>query len=110
MKKKTKIGLGVAAAVVVVLGATAAFAGPAFYRDVVVGEPELLLQTDLEAGHAVVDGLGELPVCTGREHAFGKPGLAGQVADTAGRAGIHSSSLAGAARHLCRRTGIHGRD
>lgn len=39
MKKKTTIVLAVSAVVVVGLGATAAIAGPAFYRDVIVGEP-----------------------------------------------------------------------
>lgn len=39
MKKKTTIVLAVTAVVVVGLGATAAIAGPAFYRDVIVGEP-----------------------------------------------------------------------
>jgi polyisoprenoid-binding protein YceI len=39
MQKKTKIILGTSAAVVVVLGVTAAAFGPAFYRDVVVGAP-----------------------------------------------------------------------
>ncbi|WP_440696057.1 YceI family protein [Clavibacter nebraskensis] len=39
MQKKTKIILGTSAAVVVVLGVSAAAFGPAFYRDVVVGAP-----------------------------------------------------------------------
>lgn len=39
MKKKTSLVLAVTAVVVVGLGATAAIAGPAFYRDVIVGEP-----------------------------------------------------------------------
>ena len=39
MQKKTKIILGTSAAVVVVLGVTAAVAGPVFYRDVIVGAP-----------------------------------------------------------------------
>jgi len=39
VKKKTTIVLAVTAVVVVGLGATAAIAGPAFYRDVIVGEP-----------------------------------------------------------------------
>ena len=39
MQKKTKIILGTCAAVVVVLGVTAAVAGPVFYRDVIVGAP-----------------------------------------------------------------------
>ncbi|WP_127794874.1 YceI family protein [Agromyces sp. LHK192] len=40
MQKRTKIIIGVAAGVVVVLGATAAIAGPIFYRDVIVGEAD----------------------------------------------------------------------
>ena len=40
MQKKTKIILGTSAAVVVVLGVSAAAFGPAFYRDVIVGAPE----------------------------------------------------------------------
>jgi polyisoprenoid-binding protein YceI len=40
MKKKSKIILGTSAAVVVVLGVSAAAFGPAFYRDVIVGAPE----------------------------------------------------------------------
>lgn len=39
MQKKTKITLGVSAAVVVVLGVSAAAFGPVFYRDVIVGAP-----------------------------------------------------------------------
>ncbi|MFS4505247.1 YceI family protein [Clavibacter sp. Sh2141] len=39
MQKKTKIILGTSAAVVVVLGVSAAAFGPAFYRDVIVGAP-----------------------------------------------------------------------
>jgi polyisoprenoid-binding protein YceI len=55
MKKKTKIGLGIAAAVVVVLGATAAFAGPAFYRDVIVGEPDAAPTASLTPGSSTLD-------------------------------------------------------
>ncbi|OUE24256.1 YceI family protein [Clavibacter michiganensis] len=39
MQKKNKIILGTSAAVVVVLGVSAAAFGPAFYRDVIVGAP-----------------------------------------------------------------------
>ncbi|OUE23839.1 hypothetical protein BFL36_07265 [Clavibacter michiganensis] len=39
MQKKSKIILGTSAAVVVVLGVSAAAFGPAFYRDVIVGAP-----------------------------------------------------------------------
>jgi polyisoprenoid-binding protein YceI len=55
MKKNTKIGLGVAAAVVVVLGVTAAFAGPVVYRDLVVGEPEAAPTAALTPGSSTLD-------------------------------------------------------
>jgi polyisoprenoid-binding protein YceI len=55
MKKNTKIGLGVAAAVVVVLGVTAAFAGPVIYRDLVVGEPEAAPTAALTPGSSTLD-------------------------------------------------------
>jgi polyisoprenoid-binding protein YceI len=55
MKKNTKIGLGVAAAVVVVLGITAAFAGPVIYRDLVVGEPEAAPTAALTPGSSTLD-------------------------------------------------------
>jgi len=55
MKKKTKIGLAVAGAVVVVLGATAAFAGPVFYRDVIVGEPTAAPTAALTPGASSID-------------------------------------------------------
>jgi len=54
MKKKTTIGLGVAAAVVV-LGVTAAFAGPVLYRDLVVGEPEAAPTAALTPGSSTLD-------------------------------------------------------
>jgi polyisoprenoid-binding protein YceI len=55
MKKKTGIVLGVAAVVVVGLGVTAAVAGPAFYRDVVVGEPEAAPTVRVTPGATTVD-------------------------------------------------------
>ncbi|MBD8728759.1 YceI family protein [Frigoribacterium sp. NBH87] len=55
MKKKTGIIIGVSAAVVVGLGATAAFAGPAFYRDVVVGAPEAAPTVAPTAGGSTLD-------------------------------------------------------
>ena len=55
MKKKTKIALGVSAAVVVVLGVTAAVAGPAFYRDVIVGEPDAAPTVSVTPGTSSID-------------------------------------------------------
>jgi len=55
MKKKTGIVLGVAAVVVVGLGVTAAVAGPAFYRDVVVGEPEAAPTVSVTPGATTID-------------------------------------------------------
>ena len=55
MKKKTGIVLGVSAAVVVGLGVTAAVAGPAFYRDVVVGEPAAAPTVAVTPGATTVD-------------------------------------------------------
>jgi len=55
VKKKTGIIIGVSAAVVVGLGATAAFAGPAFYRDVVVGAPEAAPSVVPSAGGSTLD-------------------------------------------------------
>jgi polyisoprenoid-binding protein YceI len=55
MKKKTGIVLGVAAVVVVGLGVTAAVAGPAFYRDVIVGEPEAAPTVSVTPGATTID-------------------------------------------------------
>jgi polyisoprenoid-binding protein YceI len=54
-KKKTGIVLGVAAVVVVGLGVTAAVAGPAFYRDVIVGEPEAAPTVSVTPGATTID-------------------------------------------------------
>jgi polyisoprenoid-binding protein YceI len=55
MKKKTGIVLGVAAVVVVGLGVTAAVAGPAFYRDVIVGEPAAAPTVAVTPGATTID-------------------------------------------------------
>lgn len=55
MKKSTKTALGVSAAVVVVLGVTVAVAGPAFYRDVIVGEPDAAPTVSVTPGASSVD-------------------------------------------------------
>ncbi|MBF4578644.1 YceI family protein [Frigoribacterium sp. VKM Ac-2530] len=55
MKKKTGIVLGVAAVVVVGLGVTAAVAGPAFYRDVIVGEPDAAPTVSVTPGATTID-------------------------------------------------------
>ncbi|ROP78061.1 MULTISPECIES: YceI family protein [unclassified Frigoribacterium] len=55
MQKKTGIVLGVAAVVVVGLGVTAAVAGPAFYRDVIVGEPEAAPTVSVTPGATTID-------------------------------------------------------
>jgi polyisoprenoid-binding protein YceI len=55
MKKKTGIVLGVAAVVVVGLGVTAAVGGPAFYRDVIVGEPEAAPTVSVTPGATTID-------------------------------------------------------
>ncbi|NIJ03989.1 YceI family protein [Frigoribacterium faeni] len=55
MKKKTGIVLGVAAVVVVGVGVTAAVAGPAFYRDVIVGEPEAAPTVSVTPGATTID-------------------------------------------------------
>ncbi|WP_423917889.1 YceI family protein [Frigoribacterium sp. 2-23] len=54
-KKKTALSLGVAAVVVVGLGATAAIAGPIFYRDVIVGQPEAAPTVSLTPGTSTLD-------------------------------------------------------
>lgn len=55
MQKKTGIVLGVAAVVVVGLGVTAAVAGPAFYRDVIVGEPQAAPTVSVTPGATTID-------------------------------------------------------
>ena len=55
MKKKTGIIIGVAAVLVVGVGVTAAVAGPAFYRDVIVGEPDAAPTVSLTPGASTVD-------------------------------------------------------
>ena len=55
MKKKTGIIIAVAAVVVVGLGTTAAVAGPAFYRDVIVGEPDAAPTVSVTPGSSTVD-------------------------------------------------------
>ena len=55
MQKKTGIVLGVAAVVVVGLGVNAAVAGPAFYRDVIVGEPEAAPTVSVTPGATTID-------------------------------------------------------
>jgi len=55
VKKTTKIALAVTAVVVVGLGVTAAVAGPAFYRDVVVGEPDAAPTVSVTPGATTVD-------------------------------------------------------
>jgi polyisoprenoid-binding protein YceI len=55
MKKKTGIIIAVAAVVVVGLGVTAAVAGPAFYRDVIVGEPEAAPTVSVTPGASTID-------------------------------------------------------
>jgi len=55
MKKKTGIIVGAAAVLVVGLGVTAAVAGPAFYRDVIVGEPEAAPTVSVTPGATTID-------------------------------------------------------
>jgi polyisoprenoid-binding protein YceI len=55
MQKKTKIILGTSAAVVVVLGVTAAVAGPVFYRDVIVGAPAAAPSVSADPADSTLD-------------------------------------------------------
>lgn len=73
MKKRTKIITASIVAGVVILGATAAIAGPIIYRDVIVGEAEAApsitaspdTQADASAGAAAEDLSGEWSVGSG---------------------------------------------
>ncbi|ARC58033.1 Protein YceI [Frondihabitans sp. 762G35] len=55
MQKKTGVIIGVSAIVVVGLGVTAAVAGPAFYRDVIVGAPAAAPTVSAAAGGSTLD-------------------------------------------------------
>jgi len=55
MQKKSKIILGTSAAVVVVLGVSAAAFGPAFYRDVIVGAPAAAPSVSADPADSTLD-------------------------------------------------------
>ncbi len=55
MKRRSKVLIGVAAGVVVV-GGVVAIAGPAFYRDVIVGEPEAAPTVSVTPGDSALAG------------------------------------------------------